>query len=68
MFIVPAAQGEEDLAAAREAGGDDLEIITVATLDEALEALERLGGDPLVPIDADSVEGAATTGEPTDDG
>ena len=68
VFIVPAAQGEEDLAAAREAGGDDLEIITVATLDEALEALERLGGDPLVPIDADSVEGAATTGEPTDDG
>lgn len=57
VFIVPAAQGEEDIAAAREAGGDGLEIITVATLDEALEVLERLGGDPLVPIDLDATDG-----------
>ena len=27
--------------------GDDVEIIPVATLDEALAALARLGGDPL---------------------
>ena len=45
-FLVPAAQGEEQIARARQIGGDDVEIIPVATLDEALAALERLGGDP----------------------
>jgi PDZ domain-containing protein len=50
-FLVPTAQGEEQLARAREIAGDDLEIIEVATLDEALAALERLGGDPVVPVD-----------------
>jgi Lon-like protease len=50
-FLVPAAQGEEQLARAREIAGDDLEIIDVATLDEALAALEELGGDPVVPVD-----------------
>jgi PDZ domain-containing protein len=53
VFIVPAAQGEADLEAARRAGGDDLEIITVATLDEALAVLESLGGDP-IPAVADT--------------
>lgn len=51
-FLVPATQPEEGLdsvAAAREVVGDDVEIIPVATLDEALAALERLGGDPLPP-------------------
>ena len=46
-FIVPAAQGEEDIAAAKEAAGGDLDIIPVNTLDEALAVLEKLGGDPL---------------------
>jgi PDZ domain-containing protein len=46
-FLVPASQGEEQIARARAIGGDDVEIIPVATLDEALAALERLGGDPL---------------------
>jgi len=46
-FLVPAAQGDEQIARAREIGGDDVEIIPVATLDEALAALEQLGGDPL---------------------
>ncbi len=46
-FIVPAAQGEEDIAAAEAAAGGDLNIIPVNTLDEALAALEKLGGDPL---------------------
>jgi PDZ domain-containing secreted protein len=50
-FLVPAAQGEEQLARAHEIAGDDLEIIAVATLDEALAALEELGGDPVVPVD-----------------
>jgi PDZ domain-containing protein len=46
-FIVPEAQGEEDIAAAREAGGDELTIIPVATLQDALDALESIGGDPI---------------------
>jgi PDZ domain-containing protein len=50
-FLVPAAQGEEQIARAREIAGDDVEIIPVATLDEALAALEALGGDPVVPVD-----------------
>jgi PDZ domain-containing protein len=49
VFIVPAAQSDEDVAAARLAGGDDLTIITVATLEEALTVLEELGGDPILP-------------------
>lgn len=40
---------EAELEAARQAGGDDLEIIPVRTLEEALAALESLGGDPIPP-------------------
>jgi PDZ domain-containing protein len=50
-FVVPAAQGDEDIAAARKAAGGDLTIIPVATLDEALAALERLGGTPLPVVE-----------------
>ena len=46
-FLVPAGQSEASLAAAREAAGGDVEIITVATIDEALAALVALGGDPI---------------------
>jgi PDZ domain-containing protein len=46
-FIVPAAQGEEDIATAEKSAGGNLKIIPVSTLDEALAALEKLGGDPL---------------------
>ena len=46
-FIVPTGQGDEQLQRAREIAGDDVEIIPVATLDEALAALERIGGDPI---------------------
>ena len=49
-FLVPASQpetGNDSIAAARRVVGDDVEIIPVATLDEALAALVRLGGDPL---------------------
>ena len=42
-LLVPAGQGGE--AASR--AGDALEVVEVATLDEALAVLERLGGDPL---------------------
>lgn len=47
VFIVPVAQGEEDIAAARAAAGDGLEIVPVATLDEALAVLAEHGGDPI---------------------
>jgi len=33
-----------------DAGGGEVVIIPVATLDEALAALETIGGDPLVPV------------------
>ncbi len=45
VFIIPAALGEEAIAQIRLAAGDDLEIIPVETLDEALEALASLGGN-----------------------
>ena len=46
-FIVPAGQSAADMASAREIAGDEVELIVVANVDEALVALERLGGDPL---------------------
>jgi PDZ domain-containing protein len=44
-FLVPTAQGEADIAKAREVVGDAVEIIPVATLDEALAVLKRIGGE-----------------------
>jgi len=44
-FIVPRALGEEQLALVRDRAGDDLEIIPVDDLQEALEVLQTLGGD-----------------------
>ena len=44
-FLVPAAQ--TDLEEARAIAGDDVELIPVANVDEALAALEELGGDPI---------------------
>lgn len=41
VFIVPAGEYEDALSRA----GDELQVIKVATLQEALEALENLGGD-----------------------
>jgi PDZ domain-containing protein len=56
-FLVPAGQADpgkdpnkpnpDSIAAARKVVGDNVEIIPVATLDEALAVLQRLGGDPL---------------------
>ena len=56
-FLVPANQppagddpdrlNPDSIEAARRVVGDNVEIIPVATIDEALAALERLGGDPL---------------------
>jgi Lon-like protease len=47
VFIVPADQGEDDIAAAQAAAGDDLVIVPVATLEEALAALIEFGGDAI---------------------
>ncbi len=53
-FLVPASQSELADPVKRQrlddAGRGQVEIIPVATLDEALAALERLGGDPLQPV------------------
>ncbi len=54
VFLVPASQSELDdpelLQRLKDAGRGEVEIIPVATLDEALEVLEELGGDPLVTV------------------
>jgi PDZ domain-containing protein len=54
VFLVPASQGELDdperMQRLVDAGRGEVEIIPVATLDEALAALEDLGGDPLVTV------------------
>ncbi len=56
-FIVPTALGEEQIAVLEERAGDSLEIIPVATLDEALEVLDRLGGDVGVVDDFEAATG-----------
>jgi len=51
-FLVPTNQGEDGLDGlqqARRVVGDDVEIIPVATLAEALAALQRIGGAPFEP-------------------
>jgi Lon-like protease len=66
-FIVPTNQGDADIAAARQAAGPGVEIIPVKTLDEALAALQRIGGDPFVaPVhDAGSGGTASPSSVPT---
>jgi Lon-like protease len=54
VFLVPASQDELSDPVKRQrledAGRGQVKIIPVATLDEALAALESLGGDPLVTV------------------
>jgi PDZ domain-containing protein len=52
-FLVPTAQGPQDIANARKVVGNKVEIIPVATLEEAIAALKRIGGDsvPAAPSD-----------------
>ncbi|MEM9564201.1 MAG: S16 family serine protease [Actinomycetota bacterium] len=45
VFIVPASLGEQELEAIMGRAGDDLTIVPVNNLDEALTALGELGGD-----------------------
>lgn len=66
VFLVPGisdtatdAQREAfdtELELARQAGGDDLQIIPVRTLEEAIEALESIGGDPIPPAPGGSAD------------
>lgn len=46
LFLVPAGQSDAELARAREIAGPGVEIVTVATLDEALEVIAAHGGQP----------------------
>ena len=48
IFLVPTAQGPDDIAAAQAAVGDAVKIVPVATLGAALEALVNFGGEPAV--------------------
>jgi len=62
-FIVPYNQGEADIATAQKAAGPGVTIIPVKTLDEALAALEKIGGDKFVPPAQDG--GSGGTADPT---
>ena len=44
LLLVPTRQGDEQIAAAR-AAAPDLEIVAVATLDEAIDVLVAFGGE-----------------------
>ena len=46
IFLVPTAQGPDDIAAAQASVGDAVELVPVATLDEAIAALVERGGTP----------------------
>jgi PDZ domain-containing protein len=47
LFLVPAGQSDDELKNARAAAGRGVEIVQVATLDEALKVLKSRGGDRL---------------------
>jgi PDZ domain-containing protein len=47
LFLVPAGQSADELAAARAAAGSGVTIVQVGTLGEALRVLGENGGDPL---------------------
>jgi PDZ domain-containing protein len=49
VFLVPKAQGAKEIERIRQVAGPGLQVIPVGTLDEALAALEELGGDPVKP-------------------
>jgi PDZ domain-containing protein len=60
-FLVPTAQGETDIANARKVVGSAVTIIPVATLDEALQTLQSLGGEvPPAPSTTTSTAPATT--------
>ena len=66
-FIVPTNQGAADIAAA-QAAAPGVEIIPVSTLDEALAALEKIGGDPFVAPEHNADGGTASPSTTAPDG
>jgi Lon-like protease len=48
LLLIPASQSPDDIAAARRIGGSRMRVETVATLQEALDMLRSVGGDPLL--------------------
>lgn len=47
VLFVPSDQSAEDIAAARRIGGNRMRVETVSSLQEVLDVLLRMGGDPL---------------------
>ena len=47
VFLIPAGQGADEIERAREIAGPGVEIVPVATLDEALAAIAARGGQEL---------------------
>ncbi|MEY3133131.1 MAG: hypothetical protein RLZ29_1468, partial [Actinomycetota bacterium] len=47
LLLLPASQSADDVSAARRIGGSRMRVETVATLQEALDVLRGLGGEPL---------------------
>lgn len=47
LFLIPAGQSDEEVRQARAAVGDSVDIVKVASLDDALKVLRARGGDPL---------------------
>jgi PDZ domain-containing protein len=47
LFLVPRGQSGVEIQKAREAAGKGVEIVQVASLDQALKVLRARGGDPL---------------------
>jgi PDZ domain-containing protein len=45
VFLVPASQSSEEIAQAKQFTNNELQIVTVATLDDALHELATLGGN-----------------------
>jgi PDZ domain-containing protein len=47
LFLIPASQSAEDISLARRIGGATMRVETVGTLQDALDILRGIGGDPL---------------------
>ena len=48
LFLLPRSQSEDEIAAAREIGGSVMRVVTVATLQDALDTLADNGGSALL--------------------
>lgn len=48
LFLLPRSQSDDEIAAAREIGGSAMRVVTVATLQDGLDALADNGGSALL--------------------